>query len=381
MTLPQTILSFPRDNSRGISRRGVLSGASAIASGALLSGCWLGRPQPANGLRIAVIGKGATDTRLLFPSAGIHPDFPITYSEFESGHLAVEALNSGAIDLACMSEIPPVFALASTVQSFLQIAVEHGDVNSQVVLVPKGSPVQTLADLKGKRSGYVRATTSQYYLILMLQWVGLKWSDINLVAMTVADGTVAFSQGALDGWAIYGYPIERAIAADGARILKTAQGFLSGNYLLAAHTDAVFDLARADLIRRFLRLQRQAFAWSAAHEPQWIATAIGVPVDYVQAQFARKSDGYQLRPVIDAAIASQQSVTDVFAQARLIPHRVDSCRARTQWPLAERAVRMSYARRRGRTRVDLHIARRARTVPRFAAACPRPLPGCKATPG
>ena len=326
MNLPPATLLHPCGNVPGISRRAVFSGAGAIASGALLSGCGLGRHQPANGLRIAVIGKGATDTRLLFPSARIHPDFPITYSEFESGHLAVEALNSGAIDLAGMSEIPPVFALASAVQSFLQIAVEHGDVNSQVVLVPKGSPVRTLADIKGKRIGYVRATTSQYYLILMLQSVGLNWSDINPVAMTVADGAAAFSQGALDGWAIYGYPIERAIAADGARILKTAQGFLSGNYLLAAHKDAVSDPVRADFIRRFLRLQRQAFAWSAAHEPEWIAIvakAIGVPVDYVHAQFARKSDVYQLRPATYAAIASQQSVADVFAQAGLIPHRVD----------------------------------------------------------
>lgn len=326
MKLPQPTLLLPRGHARGISRRAVLAGAGAIASGALLSGCGLAGHKSAAGLRIAVIGKGATDTRLLFPAAGIHPDFPITYSEFESGHLAVEALNSGAIDLAGMSEIPPVFALASAVQSFVQIAVEHGDVNSQVVLVPKGSPVRTLADLKGKRIGYVRATTSQYYLILMLQSVGLKWSDINAVAMTVADGAAAFSQGALDGWAIYGYPIERAIATQGARILKTAQGFLSGNYILAAHKDAVSDPVRADLIRRFLRLQRQAFAWSAANEPQWIpivATAIGVPVDEVQAQFARKSDVYQLRPVNDAAIASQQSVADVFAQAGLIPHRVD----------------------------------------------------------
>jgi sulfonate transport system substrate-binding protein len=303
-------------------RRALLAGTGA----ALLAGCGWQKPAGKAGLRVAVIGKGATDTRLLFPAAGITPGFPISYAEFESGHLAVEALNSGAVDLAGMSEIPPVFALASSVQSFAQIAVEHGDVNSQVVLVPKGSPIRALADLKGRRVGYVRATTAQYYLIRMLQSVGLGWGDIYPVAMTVADGAAAFAQGALDAWAVYGYPIERAIAGQGARILRTAQGFLSGNYLLAAHKDAINDPARADLIRRFLRLQRQAFAWSAMHEAQWaptVARAIGVPVDYVRAQFARKSDPYQLRTVTDAAIASQQAVADVFADANLIPHKVD----------------------------------------------------------
>jgi sulfonate transport system substrate-binding protein len=306
-------------------RRGVLLTGGAALGSALLSGCGLGKGKPA-GLRIAVIGKGNSDSRLMFSAAGITPDFPISYSEFESGHLAVEALNSGAIDLAGMSEIPPVFALASTVQSFSQIAIEHGDVNNQVVLVPKGSTVQTLADLKGKRVAYVRATTSQYYLIRMLQSVGLKWSDINPVAMTVADGAAAFAQGALDAWAIYGYPIERAVATEGARILKTALGFLSGNYLLGAHKEAIADPVRADLIKRYLGLQQQAFAWIKANEAQWapiVAKAIGVPVDYVRSQFARESDVYQLRPITDAAIASQQSVADVFADAGLIPHRVD----------------------------------------------------------
>jgi sulfonate transport system substrate-binding protein len=225
-----------------------------------------------------------------------------------------------------MSEIPPVFALVSSVQSFVQIAVEHGDVNSQVVLVPKGSTIRTLADLKGKRIGFVRATTSQYYLIRMLQSVGLSWSDVFPVAMTVADGAAAFAHGALDAWAVYGYPIERAIANDGARILKTALGYLSGNYLLAAHKEAVVDPERADWITRFLHLQGQAFSWAASHEAQWapaVAQAIGVPADYVRAQLARKSDPYQLRPVSDAAVASQQSVADVFAGAGLIPHKVD----------------------------------------------------------
>jgi len=53
-------------------------------------------------------------------------------------------------------EIPPVFAAGFATPSFRQIAIAHGDVNNQVVLVPRGSAIQGLADLKGKRVGYVR---------------------------------------------------------------------------------------------------------------------------------------------------------------------------------------------------------------------------------
>lgn len=308
-----------------LSRRAVLAGAGALAGSALLSGCSSG-PQKAQALRVAITGKGESDNRLLFQAANITPDIPLAYSEFESGHLVVEAFNSGAVDFGGMSEIPPVFAAASAVQSFRQIGVYHGDVNNQAVLVPKGSPIASLRDLKGKRVGYVRATTTQYFLIRMLESVGLRWSDITPVAMTVADGAAAFGQGGLDAWAIYGFPIQRAMAHDGARILSTALGFLSGNYIISAHKDAIEDPVRRDWIARYFALIRKGYAWAAANQAVWaevVAGSIGVPVEQVRDQFRRKSATFELRPVTDEAIASQQQVADVFASAGLIPKKVD----------------------------------------------------------
>ncbi len=307
-----------------LSRRAFIG--TGAASCLLLAGCGAtrsGRPK----LRVSVTGKGEGDTRLLFKAAGIKPEgFDLVYSEFQSGHLVVEALNGGSLDYGGMSEIPPIFAAASTIQSFRQIAVAHGDVNNQVVLVPKGSKAKTIADLKGKRVGYVRATTSQYFLIRMLEEVGLSWDDITPVAMGVSDGAAAFSQGSLDAWAIYGFPIQRAIATEGARILKTAYGILSGNYLVSAHVDALADPDKARLIGDYLELVQKAYGWAAAHQDEWatiIAQDIGVPRDYVVDQFKRKSATYELRPVTAAAIASQQQVADLFYRQKLLPKAVD----------------------------------------------------------
>ncbi|UZW57758.1 ABC transporter substrate-binding protein [Sphingobium sp. JS3065] len=300
--------------------------AAGAASGLLLSGCGAGggsRPR----LRVSITGKGEGDSRLLFKAAGIAPrNFDIHYSEFQSGHLVVEALNGGSLDYGGMSEIPPIFAAASTIQSFRQIAVANGDVNNQVVLVPKGSKARSIADLKGKRVGYVRATTSQYFLIRMLEEGGLGWDDITPVAMGVSDGAAAFSQGALDAWAIYGFPIQRAIATEGARILRTAYGILSGNYLVAAHVDALADPELSEILREYLGLAQQAYGWAAAYQDEWakiVAQDIGVPLDYVTDQFRRKSATYELRPVTDAAIASQQQVADLFFGQKLLPKAVD----------------------------------------------------------
>ncbi len=304
----------------------MLAGGVATA-GALVAACGTKTAAGGGTLRASITGKGEGDTRLLLKTAGLAPqDFRLDYSEFQSGQLVIEALNGGGLDFGGMSEIPPVFAAASHTQSFRQVGVMHGDVNNQVVLVPRGSRIAGLADLKGKRVGYVRATTSQYFLIRMLESVGLRWADITPVPLGVSDGAAAFSSGALDAWAIYGFSIQRAIATEGARILKTALGFLSGNYIVSAHVDALADPVKADLIGRYLRLIRQGQAWAATHRDEWagvIARDIGVPLPYVQDQFRRASAVYALQPVTDAAIASQQAVADLFAAQKLIPHAVD----------------------------------------------------------
>ncbi|MFD2427827.1 hypothetical protein ACFSUK_05585 [Sphingobium scionense] len=108
--------------------------------------------------------------------------------------------------------------------------------------------------------------------------------------------------------------------------MRTADGILSGNYLVSAHVDALADPAKAAIIREYLALVQQGFGWAAAHQEQWagiVAQDIGVPRDYVLDQFRRKSATYELRPVTPEAIGSQQQVADVFFKAGLVPKRVD----------------------------------------------------------
>ncbi len=132
----------------------------------------------------------------------------------------------------------------------------QGDVNNQVVLVPKDSPAKTFADLKGKRIGYVKATTSHYILLRLLNEAGPKWTDVKPVALTPQDGLAAFSSGAVDAWIIYGVIVQQARRA-GARVLRTALGILSGNYVVAASVKALDDDVRRRGDRRLSGPLRQ----------------------------------------------------------------------------------------------------------------------------
>src|SRR5262245_40032478 len=122
--------------SRVLGRRQLLGGVLALGAVAV-TGCAQRRSpgEPETPVRIGRTGKGNYD--LIMQAAGLAPSgFQVLYSDFQSGHLQVEALNGGSLDVGSMSEIPPVFAAASSMQSFRQIATLNADVNNQVILVP-----------------------------------------------------------------------------------------------------------------------------------------------------------------------------------------------------------------------------------------------------
>ncbi len=95
-----------------------------------------------------------------------------------------------AIDIACSSEIPPIFGIESNAVVKI-IAATKGPTVAQVVLVPPNSTAKSIADLKGKKVGYVKATTAHYFLIKMLEEVGLTMQDINAVPLSIPDGLSA----------------------------------------------------------------------------------------------------------------------------------------------------------------------------------------------
>lgn len=249
----------------------------------------------------------------------------VEYHEFNSGQLEVEAINAGALDFGGWSEIPLAFAAAASARVKV-IAVLKGDVNDQAVLVPKNSRVSTIAALKGKRVGYVRCTTSHYYLLRMLWAAGLQFSDIQAVNLTPTDGAAAFRAGDLDAWAIYGYAIQFALAQGNARVLRTAEGILSGNYFVGVSPAVLADVAKRAAAADYLRRLARGYAWIEAHKAQWaqaLAPVIKVPLPFVEAQLEHASQPDRLVPVDEGAIASAQQVADSFVQAGLIGGKVD----------------------------------------------------------
>ncbi|HEX7760551.1 MAG TPA: ABC transporter substrate-binding protein [Caulobacteraceae bacterium] len=274
-------------------------------------------------LRVATY-KGGVETFLKAAGQADTP-YKVQFAEFAGGNLITEAIIAGAIDIGSMSEIPPIFVAASK-PALRLIAVQKGDVNSQVVLVPKGSPITDPAQLKGRKVGYVRATTSQYLLIRLLEEHGLTFADITPVALSPQDGRAAFEHGSLDAWVAYGVQATAVRGTVGARVLATGLGRLSGNYLFAASQSALKDPPRRAAIVDYLKRVRRTYQWTDAHPDDWArlaAAATGVPAALYAQQRRERSAATRLAPVDASAVASQQAVADGFTKAGVLSGHVD----------------------------------------------------------
>jgi len=304
-------------------RRTVLGGAGSLALASLLAACGKDDADGFAGLTLHTAAyRGNPDS--FFDKAGqANTPYKVETSQFAGGNLITEAINARAIDFGMMSEIPPIFVAES--RPLLRIvAVLEGDVNNQVVLVPKGSTIDDPKGLKGKRVGYVRATTSQYMLLHILKEQGLDWSDITPVALSPQDGLAAFQNGQLDAWVIYGVIVYLA-KQDGARVLTTGQGILSGNYLVCTSKDVLGDSLKKKAVGDYLLRYRAVIDWVEADPERWAverAEATGISADFYRQEYRERSAPLALKPISEAAIRSEQTVADGFAAAGVLPGKV-----------------------------------------------------------
>lgn len=251
--------------------------------------------------------------------------YRIDWRELNNGVLHIEAIQGDALDLGSGSEVPATFAARQKAKVRF-IAVIHEDLNNQVTLARKDAPIKSIADFKGKRVGYVRATTAHYYLSKQLAEAGLSFNDIQPINLSPADGLSAFARGDLDAWAIYGYNGQLARTQYGARIIKTGKGYLSGNFPVYANPRAVDDPLRHAAITDFLLRLQRAYAWANDNYLEYAkaqSAETRVPVGDIIELFNGRSNDYGLGPVTNAAVRSHQDVADTFQKLGVLDGPAD----------------------------------------------------------
>ena len=246
--------------------------------------------------------------------------YKVVWTEFPSGPPLLEALNVGAIDFGNTGEAPPIFAQAAGAP-IQYVAYEPPAPKGEAILVPKDSPLKSVADLKGKKVALNKGSNVHYLLVKALEKAGVKYSEIEPAFLAPADARAAFERGAVDAWVIWDPFQAAAEAATGARTLADGTGIVSNyQFYFSSKKFLVSDAKAVDLVLAQLS-EVDDWAKGDIHAvAEQLAPAIGLSVPVVEVALKRQS--YGIKPITESVIADQQREADTFFVLGLLPKQI-----------------------------------------------------------
>jgi len=247
-----------------------------------------------------------------FRPAGIE----VKWVEFSSGPPMMEAMNVGSIDYGAVGDSPPVFAQAAG--AAIVYAAGQPITNGQGILVPKDSPIRSIAELKGKRVGFTKGSSAHNIVVQTLEKAGLTYADITPVYLTPPDAGPAFANGSVDAWAIWDPYFAIGETKQNGRILISAREVTKTNSFYIANRD--FANNHGPVLQQIVDVTTATARWAEQHRDEVarsLAAVTGIPLD-IQMIAANRSS-FVVGPITEDVIATQQGVADRFHKLGLIP--------------------------------------------------------------
>lgn len=260
--------------------------------------------------------NGALDQRL-----AEERNIKIEWTEFPGGPQLLEALNVGSIDLGHTGEAPPIFAQAAGAP-LVYLAHEPESPKSEAVLIPKDSPIQSVADLKGKTVVLNKGSNVHYLLVKLLEQAGVAYSDVNVKFLPPADARAAFEQGSVDAWVIWDPFLAAAETATGGKILADGTGLVANHEFYIASRK--FAENYPDLVELLLEEADKIDTWSKENQrelAELLSPQLGIDVESLVLAAGRRA--YGIQPIDQNLIEAQQAIADTFHALDLIPKKLE----------------------------------------------------------
>ncbi|HEU4329360.1 MAG TPA: sulfonate ABC transporter substrate-binding protein [Roseiflexaceae bacterium] len=239
---------------------------------------------------------------------------------FSSGPPLLEAMNTGNVDLGSTGEPPPIFAQAADTP-LVYVAATPPNPRSNAVIVPQDSPIQSVAELKGKKVAVAKGSSSHYLLVRALQEAGLTYADITPVFLQPGDARNALAGKSVDAWVIWDPFLAVALKEGNTRALRNGEGLTVARGFYLATRD--FATAQPELLQTVLEEIDKAERWvgsNAGEAARLVSTEIGVPAEVLEQLNKQRSFG--LGPVTADIIDDQQEIADLFYDLQLIPKQI-----------------------------------------------------------
>ncbi len=311
-----------------VNRRQPLKWIAGGAAGATLASIGLRRPAQAQALpqevrigfqkgsAILVLARKQQVIEQRLKALGVAS---VRWVEFQFGPPMLEAMGAGSIDLGSVGDTPPIFAQAGGSNLVYVAATPSAQ---HAVLVPQGSPIKSVAELKGKRVAFGKGSSAQNVAVKALALTGLSLKDVEPNYLSPADATAAFNGGKIEAWVVWDPYYAIAEQRYQARVIADTSDkrLASASYYLA-HRDFAdrHPLALAAVLDEIGKITR----YSGQHRDELsalAAEATGIDVKTWSTAFGRAE--FSFGPVTPGHVAQQQQLADDFQALGIIPRRI-----------------------------------------------------------
>lgn len=231
-------------------------------------------------LRVAYQNRVGSVLPILAVNQGFFADqgLQVESQVFSSGPACAEALYSGAADIATMGDTTAVIALSRSLP--LRLLTSHASGEHRHRLMVMNPALRQVSDLRGKRIGVKKGTSTFGGLLALLKQHGLTAQDVTLINLSPSTLIEALQAGSIDALAA-SEPTPSLAEMKGAQQLATLGG-LGNNYpilLLARESFCLNDPLQLDAFMRALEAARQFLEQHRDQAEQIVAVALNLPLD------------------------------------------------------------------------------------------------------
>lgn len=289
-----------------------------------------------------VVADDANRLKTLFALSGEQERLSadVTYANFSSGPLRLEAIRSGNAQLGRVGDVPPILAQYSDAGVPIVGTVQHDGPGAQIATSP-GSGITTLKDLAGKKVAINEGTSQQATLLRNLKSAGLSIDDVEVVNLGLAEFADGLRAGQINAAVLKQPDRARYLAStegEGSTELPNAPGASPGLYYVYASQDALSDPGQAAAIREFVIAWYRAEQWLNDNKDVWIDQYLikDQNVSPEDARVIAESDGAGTPPgFTDEVVGIQQETIDLLQSAGAFAGKKLSARDEFDFRFAE----------------------------------------------